>query len=302
MVLERTVPDGCSKRLSSFLASDMKLSSSMVRRLKRVQGIFVDGVPQYTSYILRGGETVTVDIGLAEVESDIVPQDGEVDIIFENEGILALNKPNGMLTHPSRAQYTDTLANFAAGYLTDGVCHAVNRLDRGTSGVVLFAKSSYHMERCVDALRREDARKTYTAVVYGEVSPRDGTIDLPISRPDERDIKRIVSADGQRAVTHYKTLRVASLDGVTVSVLSLVLETGRTHQIRVHLSSLGHPVLGDRLYASEETARLNEKYGLRDQLLHASELRFTDPVSGEFLALQAEITRQDMKDILEMLK
>ena len=302
MVLSYRVPDGISRKLSGVLSSEMELSSTMIRRLKRVQGIFVDGVPRYTNYVLSGGETVTVDLSLAEPPCDIVPQDGEVNIIFENDGILAVNKLPGMLTHPSRAQYTDTLANFVSGYLErscgDMRCHPVNRLDRGTSGIVLFSKNSHYMDRAISSLKAENAYKKYLAVVLGAFDEPDGTIDLPIFRPDARDIKRIVDERGQHAVTHYHTVAVSEICDVRVSLLSLVLETGRTHQIRVHCSHLGHPILGDRLYFSEGSASLSQSLGFCDQLLHASELGFTDPVSGNFLALHADITRSDMLSII----
>ena len=307
MILSYLVPaDRGGRKVQSVLRNDMSLSAALVRRLKQVQGIFVNGEPVYTNYVLQGGETVTADISAAEPPCDLVPQNGDLEIIYENTGLLAVNKPSGMLTHPSRAQYTETLANYVSGYLLekygDGRCHAVNRLDRGTGGIVLFSKNSYMTERCAAALQAPDASKEYTAVVLGAFDEPEGTINLPIFRPDARDIKRVADERGQSAVTHYKTVAVGKIESTCVSVLSLVLETGRTHQIRVHCSHLGHPILGDRLYCSEESKALSDSLGLSSQALHAGKLSFTEPLSGDKLTLNAAILNEEMQSLLNSIK
>lgn len=291
MILKYTVPESGSRKLSGILSNEMRLSSTCIRRLKKVQGIFVDGEPRYTNYMLKGGETVSVNLSLAEPPCDIIPESGSIDIVYENEAFLVLNKPQGMLIHPSGAQNTDTLANYAAGYLEkseqDYRCHAVNRLDRGTSGLVIFAKNSHFMDRCVDALKAPDSEKIYTAVVLGRFPENSGTIDLPIYRPDSIDMRRTVDERGQNAVTHYRVLDTAEIFGEDISLISLRLETGRTHQIRVHCSHLGHPILGDRIYNTETSRVLSEKLGVDYQCLSATELKFTDPLKGEKLSLSA---------------
>lgn len=303
MILRHTVSksDG-GVRVLTVLRRDMGLSSSMVRRLKRCRGIKVDGIDRYVTYVLSGGETVEADISAAEPDCDIIPQKGDVAVIYENDGYLVVNKPTGQLTHPSRAQYKNTLSNYVAGYLLekygDGRCHSVNRLDRGTSGAVLFAKNSYYMEKCAAALKEPTAQKAYTAIVLGALPENEGTVDAPIFRPDSRDMRRTVHRDGQRAITHYKVKNVLEIDGETVSVVNLRLETGRTHQIRVHMLHLGCPILGDRIYNTAASRSLSEKLGIEYQALHAHLLRFRDPISGEILSHTAEITREDMAKII----
>jgi len=281
------------RELLRVLRGEMALSAGIVRKLKTRCGIFVNSRPAYTNYRLSCGDVVTCILDLAEEESDIVPEQGEVDIIYEDEWLLAVNKPAGQLSHPSRARYTDTLANYVSGYL-GGVCHAVNRLDRDTSGIVLFAKSSYAKSRAAEALKA-GAEKRYLALAYGSFSGKEGTVDAPIKRLRERDMRRGVREDGERAVTHYRVLEEHICFGETVSSLELRLETGRTHQIRVHCEYLGHPLLGDVLYFTPESRALSEKLEIYAQALHASRLGFNHPFTGERLQLSCPLKRPELQ-------
>ncbi len=281
------------RELLRVLRGDMKLSASMVRRLKNTGGIFVNSRPVYTNYRLSTGDIVTCDVGSAEGESGVVPERGEVDIIFEDEWLIAVNKPSGQLSHPSRSRYMGTLANYVSGYL-GGVCHAVNRLDRDTSGVVLFAKSAYVKSRAADALMHGDTVKEYLALVYGEFSDSEGVINEPIIRLREGDMRRGVSKDGERAVTHYRVLKSFECFGECVTLLNLRLETGRTHQIRVHCEHIGHPLIGDVLYFSDRSKALSQKLKIEAQALHAGRLRFVHPFSGEVLELCCKTSREDL--------
>ena len=294
MILEYTADQADSgRKVYSIMRRELKISQSLTRRLKRTQGIRVDGKPVYTDYAVEPGETVTIDISSAEPPCDIVPESGTLKILYEDAGLVATDKPAGQITHPSRARYTGTLANFVAGHLDtasgDARCHAVNRLDRDTSGVVLFAKNSYMKALASEALGAQDAKKEYLALAFGAMDPPDGVIDAPIKRLREMDMLRGVTPDGQPAVTHYKTLGVAETDGIEISLLRLVLETGRTHQIRVHCLHSGHPILGDGLYHTEDSLEASGKLGVASQALHAHRLTFTHPVTGERVALTAEI-------------
>ena len=167
-----------------------------------------------------------------------------------------------------------SLANGGAG------CHAVNRLDRDTSGVILFAKSAY-AKSISTGLEYE---KIYLAVVYGSPKADSGTVDLPIKRANETDMRRVTAPDGSPSVTHYTVLRRYG----SHSLLRLRLETGRTHQIRVHMAAIGHPLLGDKLYGSEASSTLSETLGVPHQLLHAESLRFIHPISGDEISLRSE--------------
>ena len=215
-------------------------------------GIRVDGRDVYTDYMVAPGETVELDISSAEPECDIVPENGSLDVLYEDAGLIAVNKPAGLITHPSRARYTGTLANFVAGYLQDKTgdarCHAVNRLDRDTSGIVLFAENSHMKALASQALGAPEAEKEYRALVWGVFDPPGGVIDSPIKRLHERDMLRGVAPDGQKAVTHYETLGIFEAEGVRVSLLRLVLETGSNASDTRSLFGLRETgILGDML-------------------------------------------------------
>lgn len=280
------------RELLRVLRGDMALSANLIRKLKRRGGIFVNSRPAYTNHRLSCGDLVTCRTDVAEDASGIVPEHGEVDIIFEDEWLLAVNKPSGQLSHPSRAQYMGTLANYVSGYL-GGVCHAVNRLDRDTSGVVLFAKSSHAKARAAQSMGA-DSEKEYLALAYGSFESRQGTIDAPIKRLRERDMRRGVCQDGERAITHYSVIGEHLCSGRPITTLKLELETGRTHQIRVHCEHLGHPLIGDVLYFTSESRALSEKLGISAQALHAARLCLEHPFTGGRLELTCLLKRTDL--------
>lgn len=292
MVLKYAVKDkDAGRKVYSIMRHELSVSAALTRRLKQVDGIFINGASVYTDRLVSPGDTVEIDITAAEPPCDILPESGEITILYEDSGLIAVNKPSGLITHPSRAKYTGTLANFLAGYLLesagDGRCHAVGRLDRDTSGVVLFSKNSYMKARTSEALAGQDAEKEYLALVCGAIDVSSGVIDMPIKREREGDMRRITAPDGQRAVTHYRTVDMAVIKGHLVSLLQLRIETGRTHQIRVHMHAMGYPILGDILYHTDESRAVSERLGIASQALHARRLTFTEPVSGKRLVIEA---------------
>ena len=294
MVLEYFASEkNAGKKVYTILRRELMISDTLTRRLKRTGAIRVDGAPVFTDRCLGPGETLAVDIAAAEQPCDLVPEEGTLSILYEDTGLLAVNKPSGILTHPSRYRYTGTLANLAAGYLErttgDGRCHAVNRLDRDTSGIVLFARNSYMKARAAEALDAPDVRKEYLALVSGVMEPETGTVELPIRRLREGDMLRVVAPDGQRAVTHYETVGYGFSQGDAVSLLLLTLETGRTHQIRVHCLAMGHPVLGDHLYRTEASGALSARLGITVSALHARRLIFKEPVTQRPLVIEAPL-------------
>ena len=317
MVLTYTASENEDGRtVYSIVRREFKVSSALLRRLKAALAISVSGAPVFTDYRLSPGETVTVDIAAAEQPCDNIPEHGSLEVLFENEGLIAVNKPAGLIVHPSRSRNSGTLANFVAGYLetrgeTQGggseapprappqapprerggaislcSCHAVNRLDRDTSGVVLFAKNSYMKALASEALAGKEAVKEYLALVFGAM-PESGVIDAPIHRFEERNMLRVVSPEGQRAVTRYETTRVVGAGNGQVSSVLLRLETGRTHQIRVHCLHIGRPVLGDKLYYTAGSNSLSQSLGVETQALHAYRLCFKAPLTGEYLEITA---------------
>ncbi len=269
--------DEDGRNIKTVLKHGFKLSATLITRLKNHRGIYVNGKPVYTNHICRVGDIVTLDIAAAEPVQDIRSEHAPLDILYEDVYILAVNKPEGMLTHPSRSQFEGSLMGFVLGYLSRQrihSCHALNRLDRYTSGVVLFAKNAYAKAFFTTSL--QNAHKEYIAVTYGKPPSKSGTIDLPIDRLQSGKIMRGIMQDGARAVTHYELLDVLQNN---MSVLRLKPETGRTHQLRVHCLALGCPIVGDTLYHTDESKILSDHMKVHGQLLHAERLRFIHPAS-----------------------
>jgi len=286
-----------------ILRRNMGLSGAAVRALKAHGGLLVDGVLRFTTYRVRAGEVVTADVSLGEREGDNVPENGPLTVLWEDEGLLAVNKPAGVIVHPSLAKYTGTLANFVAGYLEAAGqrpnCHVVNRLDRDTSGVVLFAKNAHMKAQATEALK--GGEKRYIALALGALVPPAGVIDLPIRRSQPQDMRRIVAEDGRRAVTHYCTVAHGMLLGRVCSALELILETGRTHQIRVHCLAMGVPLLGDSLYCTAESMAFSQALGVGRQLLHSRYLGFRHPLSGALVELEAPVLDEAFLELLQRL-
>ena len=279
------------RKLYYVLRDELQISATLLRRMKRLQAISVNGEPAFTDRRLRPGETVTADVSAAEPPCGLIPEAGELSVLREDEGMLAVNKSPGILTHPTHARNTGTLLNAAAGYLAargePPVCHAVNRLDRDTSGVTVLAKNSYM--KAFLAAELAEGGKEYLALVLLGPPTDEGVADMPIGREEPPGMRRFVTGSGQRAVTRWRVL--ARREGA--ALVSLALETGRTHQIRVHMAALGCPVLGDRLYATADSAALSERMGIARQALHARSLRYYDRLTGRETTLTAPVTRPE---------
>ena len=304
MIVEhRVTEEEGGAALLLILRRGMGLSGALVRALKASGGLHVDGVPRFTNYEVRPGELVTADVTWAEGEGDNLPELGPLTVLWEDEGLIAVNKPAGQIVHPSRAKLMGTLANFVAGYLQAAgqrpICHVLNRLDRDTSGVVLYAKNAHMKAQTTLALG--GGEKRYTALILGALQPPDGVIDLPIRRFQPQDMRRIVAEDGRRAVTHYRTLSHGLLAGQRCSVLELTLETGRTHQIRVHCLARGAPLVGDPLYYTAESAALSRALGVGRQFLHSRYLIFRHPLSGARVEIEAPIQDEVFSALLAEL-
>lgn len=270
-------------RLSAILKEDMSVSSGLMNRAKWAGNILVNGTAQHTDFPVRSGDTVTVL--MPESPASYTPEDGPLDILYEDADILAVDKPAGMLIHPSRSCNSGTLANVVAGYLHSRgeptAFHPLTRLDRDTFGIVLIAKNS-HIHAL---LQKAQVHKTYRALCFGAPSQNAGIIDAPIARLPLPSLLRQVSADGKPCITNYTVL--GRYDGY--SLLSLQPITGRTHQLRVHCAYMGFPILGDPQYASAESRAFSEKMGLSTQLLCAHSLEFFHPITGKLLHLQSHM-------------
>lgn len=262
-----------SGRLSSFLREEMEMSAGLMNRLKWQDKLFVNGVPRHTDYPVAPGDVITVP--LEEPEPSYPAQEGSLTILYEDEHILAVDKPAGMLIHPSRSQFTDTLANFVAGYYQKtgqaAAFHPVTRLDRDTFGAVLLGKNSHTHA----LLSQNPLEKTYEALVYGAPTQAEGVIDAPIARRPLPSLLRQVSPEGKPSLTRY---RVLSRQEKT-AVLALTPVTGRTHQLRVHCAYMGFPIVGDPQYGSPESQAFSKEMGAATQLLCAKTLRFSHPIT-----------------------
>ena len=270
-------------RLSSFLLGELKMSTGLMNKLKWGDGIRVNGEPQRTNFAVKSGDVITVR--LDEEEPEYPAQDGCLSVLYEDDYLLVVDKPAGMLIHPSRSKIEGTLANFVAGYYqkTGQKCafHPMTRLDRDTFGIVLLAKNA-HVHTL---LQGADVKKTYHALVFGEPDETEGVIDAPIARRPLPSLLRYVREDGKPSVTEYRVLERKG----RLCKLALRPVTGRTHQLRVHCAHVGFPILGDPQYGSEDSQTFSAELGLHHQMLCAKRLEFVHPITGEALILESEM-------------
>ena len=274
----------------------LMLSSREVSRCKQFDdGVMCKGMPIRIISVLEPGEVLTVRI-YEDIENSslIIPSDEPIDIVYEDEDLILLNKKGDMVVHPSYAHYKDSLSNALAGYYKktgqEHVMRVIGRLDRETSGLIVFAKNRYSASILSRKSERMSRRKEYLALCSGIFDEKEGTVDAPIERIPGQRMIREVRDDGKRAITHYKVEK----EFQDFSLVRLKLDTGRTHQIRVHMSYLGHPLLGDNLYGKD----IQDNKGLTRAALHACHLEFEQPITGEKLSFEAKIP-DDMKKAIE---
>lgn len=277
------------ERLDKFLSTMLPdQSRSYLQKIIKDGNVLVNGEPKKSSYRLEDGDEVTAD--LPELKSpDIEPENIPLDILYEDDSILMVNKPKGMVVHPSAGHYTGTLVNavlwHCQGQLSgiNGVSRPgiVHRIDKDTTGVLVVCKNDAAHNAVAAQLKEHSITRKYRAIVHGVIKEDEGTVDAPIGRhPTER--KKMASGvkNGKRAVTHYRVLE--RFQGYTY--VECQLETGRTHQIRVHMASIHHPLLGDTVYGPAK-----DSHHLEGQTLHAMVLGLIHPVTGEYLEVEAPL-------------
>lgn len=277
------------ERLDKFLSAMLPdQSRSYLQKIIKDGNVLVNGEPKKSSYRLEDGDEVTAD--LPELKSpDIEPENIPLDILYEDDSILMVNKPKGMVVHPSAGHYTGTLVNavlwHCQGQLSgiNGVSRPgiVHRIDKDTTGVLVVCKNDAAHNAVAAQLKEHSITRKYRAIVHGVIKEDEGTVDAPIGRhPTER--KKMASGvkNGKRAVTHYRVLE--RFQGY--SYVECQLETGRTHQIRVHMASIHHPLLGDTVYGPAK-----DSHHLEGQTLHAMVLGLIHPVTGEYLEVEAPL-------------
>lgn len=285
-MLEYVVDNDFEKQtVGRFLRTYCSVSARTLAKLKRVEGaILLNGEPARAVDFVKLGDKITIEIPTA-VSEGVVPIELPLEVVFEDDFLIVLNKPPFMPVHPTKVHQEDTLANALCYYAHKRgehyTFHAVNRLDRNTSGLVIVAKDRH----TASIMSQSEIIKHYTAFVMGKISEK-GTVNAPIALSDNSKIVRTVTPKGKPALTHYEPLERKD----TFTVLKLTLETGRTHQIRCHMSYIGHPLLGDDLYGGT-LDKINR------HALHCGYISFSHPITQELIELSAGLP-EDMKKLL----
>ena len=268
-------------RLSSFLREEMQLSAGLMNRLKWQNLLFVNGVARHTDYPVQPGDVITVP--LSDPKPDYPAELGDLTVLYEDDHLLAVDKPTGMLIHPSRSRNTGTLANLVVGYYEktqqDSAFHPITRLDRDTFGIVLLAKNA-HAHALMQAT---DLQKTYHALTFGGPETDSGIIDAPIARCPLPSLLRCIHPDGKPSVTEFEVLERKE----KLCKLKLRPITGRTHQLRLHCAHIGFPILGDPQYGSSDSQSLSRELGYCSQQLCAKSVEFTHPITKKRIILQS---------------
>lgn len=268
--------------LKDLLKNHFEISDRLLVKLKHNQKLFINDVSVPVNAPLNVNDIVSVCIDFVEDNSNIVPIKMNLKIIYEDDAFLVINKPAGMPVHPSQDHFEDSLSNGIKFYFDEiglqKMIRPVNRLDKDTSGLVVFAKNEYVQECLVKQMKSKQFIKEYLAICNGVLENKSGTINAPIARKSNSIIERCISPDGDTAITHFEVLENTS----TYSVVKCLLETGRTHQIRVHMAYIGHPLLGDTLYGTSSPL-------ISRQALHAYKIKFIHPINKNTLEFSAPI-------------
>ncbi len=284
-------------RLDALIAKEKEeLSRTMIQKLIEDGSIQVNGQTKKASYKVQLGDKITIKIPEIK-EIDLKPQEIPIEIVYEDNDIIVVNKPKGLVVHPANGNPDGTLVNAImaickdslsgiGGELRPGIVH---RLDKDTSGLLIVAKNDKAHIKMSEAIKNREVKKIYIALVRGVVKEEEATINMPIGRSTKDRKKMAVTKKGKEAVTHFKVLKRYP----KYTLLEVKIDTGRTHQIRVHMAEIGHPVVGDMVYSNGKN-----EFGVEGQMLHAKVLEFVHPITGEKMHLEAELP-QYFKEIIE---
>ena len=295
--MEKIIVEQADIRLDKYISEKFdKLSRTMIQKLIENGDIKVNNEPKKMSYKVQIGDKITVNIPEIK-EVGIKPQDIPIDIVYEDNDIIVVNKPKGLVVHPANGNPDGTLVNAImamckeslsgiGGELRPGIVH---RIDKDTSGLLIVAKNDEAHINMSNQIKDRLVKKVYIALVRGVISEDEATIDMPIGRSAKDRKKMAVVRDGKQAITHFKVLKRYP----KYTLLEIKIDTGRTHQIRVHMAEIGHPVIGDMVYSNGKN-----DFGVEGQMLHAKSLDFKHPITGKPMHLEAELPKY-FKDILE---
>jgi 23S rRNA pseudouridine1911/1915/1917 synthase len=295
------VSDTDDIRIDVWLSSNLeKYSRNFIQKLAGEGRIEVNGKTVKANYKLKAGEEIKINVPEPQ-RLEITAEQIKLDVLYEDNSIIVVNKPKGMVVHPAAGNYSGTLVNALMSYCGDSLSDIngiirpgiVHRIDKDTSGILVVAKNNISHEKLSEMLKVHDIKRIYVAVVKGIINEESGRIDAPIGRHSvDRKKMAVNTKNGRRAVTHFKVLERFKDE----TYVELRLETGRTHQIRVHMAYIGHPVAGDDVYGKK-----NEKYGTKGQALHAKVLGFNHPETGEYMEFEAE-PPEYFNNLLDLLR
>lgn len=298
-MIEYKVNEG-GKRLDAYVSSQSEeLTRTAAQRLIEQGNILVNGKKQKVSYKVSTGDIITIEEVEAQ-EIELKAQDIPIEIIYEDNDIIVVNKPKGMVVHPANGNPDGTLVNAIMAICKDSLSGIggeirpgiVHRLDKDTSGLLIVAKNDKAHVNMSEQIKNHEVKKTYIALVRGIVKENEATIDMPIGRSNSDRKKMAVNKNGRNAITHIKVLK--RYDRYTL--LEVNIETGRTHQIRVHLSHIGYPIIGDYTYSNGKN-----EFGVVGQCLHAKQLEFKHPITGQDMKLEAPLPEY-FEEIIEFLR
>lgn len=294
MILKYIVKENKYQSINQILKQKFKISARLQHKLITSKQIFLNGNQADSRIAPQINDVITVNLDFNEESENIIPTPIALNIIYEDEALLILDKPAGIAVHPSISHYTDSLANGVKYYFdTIGLkrkIRPVNRLDLNTSGLIVFAKNEYVQECLIQQMQTNEFKKEYLAIVHGIFENVQGTINLPIARKENSIIERCISENGQEAITHYEVLKTSN----DLSLVHCILQTGRTHQIRVHMSAIGHSLVGDTLYGSDFSDSITR------QALHSYKISFIHPISHQIVSFTSELP-DDIKSSIEAI-
>ena len=286
------------KRIDAYISENTEYSRTAVQRLIEEEKITVNGKKEKASYKVQNGDKIEIEEEPAK-EIELKAQDIPVEILYEDNDIIVVNKPKGMVVHPANGNPDGTLVNAIMSICKDSLSGIggeirpgiVHRLDKNTSGAIIIAKNDKAHINLSEQLKNHEIKKTYIALVRGVVKENNATINMPIGRSKKDRKKMDVDKNGKEAITHFKVLKRYK----DCTLLEINIETGRTHQIRVHLSHIGYPIIGDEVYSNGKN-----KWNIVGQCLHAKSLDFMHPITGKKMHIEAELPEYFQK-ILEDL-
>ena len=300
MKKEILVENDMQKRIDSFLTENTDYSRTAIQRLIDEDKIKVNGKKEKSSYKVQYGDKIEIEEETAK-EIELKAQDIPIEILFEDNDIIVVNKPKGMVVHPANGNPDGTLVNAIMSICKDSLSGIggeirpgiVHRLDKNTSGAIIIAKNDKAHINLSEQLKNHEIKKTYIALVRGIVKENNATINMPIARSKKDRKKMDVDKNGKEAITHFKVLNRFQ----DCTLLEINIETGRTHQIRVHLSHIGYPIIGDDVYSNGKN-----KWNIEGQCLHAKSLDFKHPITGKQMHIDAPIPEYLEKILIELKK